>query len=183
MLSILKFLSRYSSKKLFFELIYFFKNPWNLNSREEVYRYEYLNNFLIKKNKNKIYSNILEIGCGEGIHTSYLTNIANKITSLDISKVAIEKAKKKHIKNVEFHNCIIEKYITKEKYDLIIASEVIYYIKDIKKFIHRIESFKTNYIITYYSKENHKLRKFFNNNSYDIKTFNAYNQKWFLIFK
>ena len=62
---------------------------------------------------------------------------------------------------------------------MIIASEVIYYIKDIKKFIHRIESFKTNYIITYYSKENHKLRKFFNNNSYDIKTFNAYNQKWY----
>ena len=95
----------------------------------------------------------------------------------------MKKQKKKHIKNAEFHNCIIEKYITKEKYDLIIASEVIYYIKDIKKFIHRIESFKTNYIITYYSKENHKLRKFFNNNSYDIKTFNAYNQKWYLIFK
>ena len=183
MLSILKFLSRYSSIKILFELIYFFKNPWNLHSSEEVYRYKYLNNFLIKKNNNKIYSNILEIGCGEGIHTSYLTNIANKITSLDISTVAIKKAKKKHIKNVSFHNCIIEKYIIKDKFDLIIASEVIYYIKDIKKFIHKIESFKTNYIITYYSKENERLKKFFNKNNYDIKTFNAYNQKWFLISK
>ena len=183
MLSILKSLSRYSSSKLLFEMIYLFKNPWNLNSKEEIYRYEYLNNFLIKKNNNKKYSNILEIGCGEGIHTNYLLNISDKIISLDISKNAINSAKKKNIKNAEFHNNIIEKFKTNEKIDLIIASEVVYYIKDIKKFIENIERFKTNYIITYYSYENHKLDKYFTHSNYHIEIFSAYGQKWFIIFK
>ena len=183
MLSFLKSLSRYSSNKFIFELIYFFNNPWNLNSKEETYRYKYLNDYLLKKNNNKKYSNILEIGCGEGMHTNYLLNISKKIISLDISKNAINKAKKKNIKNVKFHNNIIEKFKTNEKIDLIIASEVIYYIKDIKKFIDSIERFKTNYIITYYAYENYRLKKYFVDNNYDIEIFNAYDQKWFIIFK
>jgi len=56
-----------------------------------------------KKNVNKK-SSVLEVGCGVGILTKYLTNKCSKIVAIDISPENIEVAKKYNkSKNVEFH--------------------------------------------------------------------------------
>ena len=95
LLSALKKISRYSNSRIIFEILYFFSNPWKLNSKAEVHRFKSINHFLLNQNNNKLYNHILEIGCGEGHHTEFLSPISKKITSIDISKNAIRKAKKK----------------------------------------------------------------------------------------
>jgi ubiquinone/menaquinone biosynthesis C-methylase UbiE len=52
---------------------------------------------------------LLEIGCGSGAFTKYLSNLSfNKIYAIDISSKLIEYAKKKEYKNVEFFVCDAE---------------------------------------------------------------------------
>ena len=84
---------------------------------------------LIKENK---YDNILEIGCAEGYFTRYLINISNKITALDISKHAIKFANNRFrdVKKVKFVQTDFFNFDCAEKYDLIVANEVLYYLYD-----------------------------------------------------
>jgi len=89
------------------------------------------------KNLCKQYVNkktkVLEVGCGVGIITKYLSKKASKVISLDISPVNIEVAKKfNNSRNVEFHildictdGNILKKYAP---FDIIIMPDVIEHI-------------------------------------------------------
>ena len=184
MIKLLKKISRYSSNKIIFNLIYYFSNPWSLNSKSEIYRYEHLNNYLLKKNNKKLYNHILEIGCGEGHHTEFLTLISKKITSIDISSKAISRAKDRNLKNVEFINTLVDKIDRSLKFDLILISEVIYYVKNIDDFLKNIESFNIKYVITIYSKEYHNFINRFKGNDFEKNNL-YYNDliNWKIIFK
>lgn len=85
---------------------------------------------------------ILDIGCGVGSISFFLsTNYPNSsVTGLDISKKAIDACLeyKKLIKskNTSFSRLKVENYTNhKQKFDIIIASEVIEHLVDDKKFI------------------------------------------------
>ena len=88
--------------------------------------------------------NCLDIGCGGGILSEKLSRLGANVTGIDASKISIdiakEHAKKSRleinykcittsellkIKNVKFHN----------KFDLIIASEIIEHVEDISFFL------------------------------------------------
>ena len=184
MLSLLKKLSRYSSNKIIFEVIYFFFDPWKLNSKPEIYRYKYINNFLLLKNNNHKYKHILEVGCGEGHHTKYLTEISENLTSIDISSRAISKCKKKNFKNVNFLCSILEKIDKKIDFDLILVSEVVYYIRELDLFFENLNSFKTKYLITSYFDEYPLLEKRFESNIFEKQDI-IYDNKlsWKIIYK
>ena len=183
LLSALKKISRYSNSRIIFEIIYFFSNPWKLNSKPEVYRFKSINNFLLNQNNNILYNHILEIGCGEGHHTEFLSKISKNITSIDISKNAIKKAKNKNITNAKFINKKLELLDKTNQFDLIIASEVIYYIKNVEIFMKKIESLNTKYLITIYSFEYEGLKSLFMNNKF-VHDEIIYNQiNWKIIFK
>ncbi|NCN86431.1 class I SAM-dependent methyltransferase [archaeon] len=91
---------------------------------------------------------ILEIGCGYG-YTSYaLSKFKHNITAIDLSKNAIELAKK-HFKNIKFLNVDILKIKHQKKYDLIIATELIEHLEDVPSFIKKCSTLLKNkgYII------------------------------------
>ena len=73
------------------------EDPWNLNSKQEQFRYKIIINF-IKKNFCKPDLKILEIGCAEGNFSEYLDIETYKTTSIDISEVAIERARNRNLK-------------------------------------------------------------------------------------
>ena len=95
--------------------------------RSQIYRFQkYIDIF----KKNNIKGKILEIGCGAG----YFTNLMSKalknidITAIDISRIAIDKAKRRYsnidfnvsrLPNIEFEN---------EEFECITAIEVLYYL-------------------------------------------------------
>ena len=118
-----------------FNKIYLKSDPWFFRtSKYELKKYEH-QNIIIKDNISEV-KTILEIGCAEGTHTNLLQNDFPKanIDAVDISTTAIERARKGLInKRVSFYSDDIVtflKSVENKKYDVIVASEMIYYLGD-----------------------------------------------------
>lgn len=82
------------------------------------------------------YTSALDIGCSQGQFTQRLQEIASKIIAIDLSKTAIEKAQKRYGRNDSCNGNIIFEvgslpYLNynDNSYDLIVALEVLYYLK------------------------------------------------------
>lgn len=92
------------------------------------------------------YSNILsgtnktalEFGCATGIASKLLTDLGYSVTSTDISLYAVQKAKKLY-SNVHFlKHDIQDPFISKIKYDLVLALDVIEHLENPKKSIENM---------------------------------------------
>ncbi|MGA7805599.1 class I SAM-dependent DNA methyltransferase [Bradyrhizobium sp.] len=70
---------------------------------------------------------VLELGCGEGHLTEVVFDEARTVTGIDISNVAIERAKARNLSNARFENSDFLR-TSFEGYDLIVALECIYYL-------------------------------------------------------
>lgn len=96
------------------------------------------------------FSNILDIGCGKGLFTSYLKKHNNNVTGWDISETAIKTAKTKY-KDIIFETVDIKKISSiKENYDLVIVKEILSYIKNWKNIIKLISKNSLYFYITLY---------------------------------
>tara|TARA_Y100000310_G_scaffold325133_1_gene388141 strand:- start:4287 stop:5030 length:744 start_codon:yes stop_codon:yes gene_type:complete len=105
------------------------KNPLKFLSQEEPTFYPIYQ--LLKKNKAKL--KILEVGCGCGYLTYALNQMGHHTIGIDVSKTAIEYAKSQFGNN--FYLTSLEKFNKSEKFDLIIATEVIEHLDDSMEFI------------------------------------------------
>jgi SAM-dependent methyltransferase len=72
---------------------------------------------------------VLELGCGEGHLTEALFSEARSVTGIDISSVAIERAKARKLKNASFV-CADFLNIPFGDYDVIAAIECLYYLSN-----------------------------------------------------
>ncbi|MCX6164302.1 MAG: SAM-dependent methyltransferase [Ignavibacteriae bacterium] len=144
----------HGNKKVFDDFFYT-ENPWNLNGSQEQFRYKIVIKF-IKKNFSKPDLKILEIGCAEGNFSEYLDKENFKTTAIDISEVAIERAKKKSLKNVNFICSEMNDFIQHtdiESYDIVLMMECYYYMSSEQRNIFLKELAKkinpeTNIILT-----------------------------------
>lgn len=120
---------RNSLKKSFFEDIYLKEDPWfTKRGVHEQYR--------IRKTFEEIkkfgsFEKTLDIGCGEGAFTKYLSRISKQVLATDISERAIDRAKEYLAEN----NVIFLAEDAKDlkfidKFNLIVALEVLYYLDD-----------------------------------------------------
>ena len=101
------------------EILYNGKNntkelPW------EAYTWDKNLEELISQINTKEY-NILELGCGSGYDTLFLSKISKSITAIDISEIAINIAKKNNIErnNITFIVGDISTDIPNKEYDLV----------------------------------------------------------------
>ena len=99
--------------------------------------YEYAKEFVNDKN-------VLEIGCGSGYGSKFLSQFAKSITTVDIDKDSLEYAKKNNSNsNIEYINANILEGINKndQSYDIAISFQVIEHIysKDSGKFLNEIK--------------------------------------------
>jgi SAM-dependent methyltransferase len=70
---------------------------------------------------------VLELGCGEGHLTQVVFNKARSVVGVDISDVAIARAKSLHVRNARFESADLLQ-TSFEGYDVIAAIECIYYL-------------------------------------------------------
>jgi SAM-dependent methyltransferase len=95
---------------------------------------------------------ILEIGCGEGHQSEYLTRACGRLYGIDVSALAIRRARRR---------CHGGRFAVGDPFafafkdmpaavDLVVACEVLYYVKDIPRFIERISRLGQACLVTYY---------------------------------
>jgi len=123
--------NKFGTKEYFDELYASSDEPWHFSFRaSQQYRYNaYLQ---ILKQFSDNYGITLDIGCSQGQFTMALQNIASSVIAIDISKIAIQRAKK-HIvatKNIRFEvgSLPLLKY-NNEQFDLVLVLEVLYYLE------------------------------------------------------
>lgn len=105
-----------------FNSFYATPDPWKIGKssfRDRVYR-----RFLPHAVRGK---HVLELGCGEGCMTETLFDEAASVIGVDISNVAIERAKRKNLRNAKFET---GDFIGRsfKGFDVIAALECIYYL-------------------------------------------------------
>ncbi len=82
---------------------------------------------------------VLEIGCGTGLNTAYLSERAEHVTGIDISKKMLEKASQRTgKKNVEFITADITQpwAFGRETFDLIVGNLVLEHVKNLAHILH-----------------------------------------------
>src|SRR5699024_7098097 len=96
---------------------------------------------MIPNLKGKI---VLDLGCGDGHFSKYcIKNGAQKVIGIDISNNMIERAKEINgDDNIEFKCMPMEDLnFTDQKFDLIISSLSVHYVKDYSALIQKINGF------------------------------------------
>jgi trans-aconitate methyltransferase len=121
-----KVMGRRSHSRLYFEHVYTDADPWKYQtSSYELTKYERkLNNLPCDR-----YQKALEIGCSIGVFTEKLGERVDHLDAVDISKRAINRAQTRcqHQPHVRFMRGDIAKLSLSGGYNLILASEVLYY--------------------------------------------------------
>lgn len=103
------------------------EDPWDFETSE--YEAEKYKATLKAIPKHK-YENALEIGCSIGVLTKLLAERSKKLTATDVSQKALDKAieRCRGLNNISFLKLSFPKEIPDDQYDLIIISEVAYYL-------------------------------------------------------
>ena len=114
----------------------FYKGSWN-------FLLSGYNQYLVKIVRDAFCGGtILDLGCGFGNYATVLKFLHyKKFIGVDISKIAIEKARSSNnIENTEFYSADIAHFIPECKIDCILMNEVVYYF-DIKFFLLLLERY------------------------------------------
>jgi SAM-dependent methyltransferase len=105
-----------------FNRYYATPDPWGIS--RAMFRDRVLSRHLTRSIRNK---SVLELGCGEGHLTKAIFHKARSVTAVDISDVAIARAKALNLRNARFETAdLLETSF--EGYDVIAAIECIYYL-------------------------------------------------------
>ena len=132
-------------------------------------RIKYIKNNLINdfslKNKKKPLNGlkILDIGCGGGLLSEPLARLGAKVTGIDAIKRNIEIAKhhlKKSKLNIKYYNFSPEKFVTKNKYDVILNMEIVEHVDNVDIFIKQSSKFLKKSGIMFIATLNQTLKSY-----------------------
>ena len=92
---------------------------------------------IVQKNIKVNVSTMLDIGCGAGDLTNLIKNVlnSNECVGIDFVEPVIKKAKIKFPKIDFKHSNLMDSYFENESFNLIIASEVLYYLSEDDRYI------------------------------------------------
>jgi peptidoglycan/xylan/chitin deacetylase (PgdA/CDA1 family) len=104
------------------------EDPWDYSSAYEQQKYRHTLEML----PEEPLAQALELGCAEGLFTEMLSNYAGEILAMDISERALERATERCAgqKNVTFEQHDIAQGLNVGNFDLIVCSEILYYLRD-----------------------------------------------------
>lgn len=136
-------------------------------------------NYILRKILNKYiksHNSVLELGCGEGNFSKYINAFGCKSHGIDISDVAIKRAKKLNLKNYKFDT----KDLLHIQYnsDIVLAIEAIYYLNEEErnKFCKKLQNKKVTLILSTPIIGENQYRRYFTDNEVK-KKFSALNFK------
>lgn len=137
-----KFKNEYAKMDKLFEIS---PDSWNFQkSKYEANRFKLMKSFVESIKPNTV----LEIGCAEGDFTKILSGICRNLLATDISRIALDRAKKVN-PGVKFilSDFTEDKSLLSKSFDLVVASEVLYYVPEPKLF-NFLRGIKTKHLLT-----------------------------------
>jgi SAM-dependent methyltransferase len=143
------------------DLLYAVEDPWHMDSAREQARFAWTNR-LIEAEFGRP-ATILEIGCGEGHQSQYLSRICGQLYGIDVSARAVRRAARR---------CPGGKFAAGDPFtfrlagmpspaDLVVACEVIYYVKDVPAFLAGLSALGRACLATYYQGQAPTLAPYF----------------------
>jgi SAM-dependent methyltransferase len=143
---------RHSSNHDKIDLMYMMPDPWQMSSPTEEFRFLAING-IIEENFGRVGS-ILEIGCGEGHQTVHLRRVSDGVIGLDVSPRAIARAREKQPDGRFMAGTVFSPEVdVYGPFDLVVASEVLYYMSDIQAVLRRMREIGRANLVTYFSDE------------------------------
>lgn len=147
----------YSDRHAHLDILYRVPDPWGLDCSKEKFRFA-ATNAIIGREFGKVGS-LLEIGCGEGFQSVYLSEICDRLHGVDISPVAIKRARER-CPGGSFTPTDIgrpRQVSIEAGSDLVVACEVLYYVKALPEFVDRMCGLGSACLITYHAPHRERL--------------------------
>lgn len=143
----------YADRHTDLEQLYRLRDPWDMDSAKEQFRFEKTNAF-VESHLGRTGS-VLEIGCGEGHQSAYLARICDRLIGIDVSERAVARAASRCPNAVFFSGDMysanqVDSYAP---FDLVTACEVLYYMKDVQSAMNRMFSIGNAVLVSYYDKQ------------------------------
>lgn len=132
------------------DMAYRLGDPWNMESGLEQGRFA-ATNALIARSFGRVGS-LLEVGCGEGHQTLRLRELADQVYGIDVSATAIERARSR-VPDAQFAATDLAHQPwgdERGRFDLVVACEVLYYIKDIPATLSRMSHLGSACLVTFF---------------------------------
>ena len=137
--------------------IYLMPDPWNLNSPREHCRFE-ATNALIRRNFG-IVPELLEIGCGEGMQSSFLQEVCHNLHGVEVSPTAVSRARARlPAAHFETGDLLHQDWLRSGRhFDLVVACEVLYYVSDLDATVAEMNRLGDACLVSFFSPEAPKL--------------------------
>lgn len=151
----------YAGRARKLDLLYMVENPWRMDAPREQARFGWTNR-LISTHLAPL-DTILEIGCGEGHQSQYLSELCARLYGIDISGRAVRRARRR---------CPGGSFAAGEPFtfrlpdmppavDLVVACEMLYYVKEVPRFLERMSRLGRACLVTYYRGHGDELEPHF----------------------
>jgi 2-polyprenyl-3-methyl-5-hydroxy-6-metoxy-1,4-benzoquinol methylase len=159
--------------------LYLVEDPWGLKNEQEQTRFVETNRLIAREAQEKVNS-LLEIGCGEGAQSVHLSILARQLTGIDPSPLAIERAKRKELRNATFHvgDLVTFKPASPERFDVVTACEMIYYHPDCEASYSALSGLGQLCIVTYFEGKATRLDPFFRSKRTGMETIRCGGNAW-----
>lgn len=153
--------SKFSGRYGDLQKLYATRDPWNLLSEKEQFRFVAVNDIVLTIAPGC--QLLLELGCGEGYQTRKLLEVSRQVTGVDVSELAIARAKQA-LPEAEFHVGRAEdvgQLFAGRRFDLVTACEVLYYSDDIATAIRGVQEITDQLLVTSYAARAAHMREHF----------------------
>jgi len=128
---------------------YALPDPWDMNSEREQSRFRQTN-ALVTALLGRV-GTLLEIGCGEGHQSEHLARLCNRLDGVDVSGRAIERAQQRAPQcRFGVGELGALPWAEGERYDLVVACEVLYYLGDIGRAVEAMSQVGRSCLVTFF---------------------------------
>lgn len=132
--------------------LYALPDPWSMTSEREQVRFQKTNE-IIRTQIGSV-DRMLEIGCGEGHQSEHLRRLCNRLDGLDVSVRAVSRAAAR-VPDARFGVgevvALPWALSDAQRYDLVVACEVLYYLGDVTKTIDEMSRLGRACLVTFFS--------------------------------